>query len=192
MSATRVRGPILSAEQSAAAHAGPQGAFLIAAGPGTGKTFTATERFCWLVEQGVPSRVLTTSVGTMSPATVTVTLGRPPHDAAMIASRIAANGPCDRIMFPDEGNPSRRTRTFASRRQRVIQAGSMSLPFFDKFGSVHAARLKQQGRRFPLFIFEILTLTRLLRVSGSWVALTQRTHSQRAIGVIAFHRPWIF
>jgi len=60
MSTTRVRGPVLSAEQSAAAHAGPQGAFLIAAGPGTGKTFTATERFCWLVEQGVaPERILT-------------------------------------------------------------------------------------------------------------------------------------
>ncbi len=44
----------LSPEQAAAAHAGPDGAFLIAAGPGTGKTFTATERFCWLVEQGVP------------------------------------------------------------------------------------------------------------------------------------------
>jgi Superfamily I DNA and RNA helicases len=50
----------LSPEQSAAAHAGPEGAFLIAAGPGTGKTFTATERFCWLVEQGVaPDRILT-------------------------------------------------------------------------------------------------------------------------------------
>jgi DNA helicase-2/ATP-dependent DNA helicase PcrA len=50
----------LSPEQSAAAHAGPDGAFLIAAGPGTGKTFTATERFCWLVERGVPpDRILT-------------------------------------------------------------------------------------------------------------------------------------
>jgi DNA helicase-2/ATP-dependent DNA helicase PcrA len=50
----------LSAEQAAAAHAGPDGAFLIAAGPGTGKTFTATERFCWLVEQGVQAeRILT-------------------------------------------------------------------------------------------------------------------------------------
>jgi DNA helicase-2/ATP-dependent DNA helicase PcrA len=50
----------LSPEQAAAAHAGPEGAFLIAAGPGTGKTFTATERFCWLVEQGVaPDRILT-------------------------------------------------------------------------------------------------------------------------------------
>src|SRR5438046_10662542 len=42
----------------------------------------------------------------------------------------------------------------------------MSLPFFDRSASVHAARLKQQGRRFPLFIFEILTSTRRLRVSG--------------------------
>jgi DNA helicase II / ATP-dependent DNA helicase PcrA len=50
----------LSPEQSAAAHAGPSGAFLIAAGPGTGKTFTTTERFCWLVEQRVaPDRILT-------------------------------------------------------------------------------------------------------------------------------------
>jgi DNA helicase-2/ATP-dependent DNA helicase PcrA len=50
----------LSPEQTAAAHAGPDGAFLIAAGPGTGKTFTATERFCWLVERGVPpDRILT-------------------------------------------------------------------------------------------------------------------------------------
>lgn len=57
---TRVRGPVLSPEQAAAAHAGPAGAFLIAAGPGTGKTFTATERFCWLVEQGVaPEEILT-------------------------------------------------------------------------------------------------------------------------------------
>ena len=54
MSTTRAAPPRLSAEQAAAAHAGPQGAFLIAAGPGTGKTFTATERFCWLVQQGVP------------------------------------------------------------------------------------------------------------------------------------------
>ena len=71
-------------------------------------------------------------------------------------------------------------------------AGSISLPFVDRFASVHAARLKQQGRRFPLFIFEILTSTRRLRVSGFWVALTQRTHSQRAIGVISFQRSWIF
>ena len=60
MNVLRVRPAALSPEQAAAAHAGPQGAFLIAAGPGTGKTFTATERFCWLVEQGVaPDQILT-------------------------------------------------------------------------------------------------------------------------------------
>ena len=60
MSALRVGGSTLSAEQAAAAHAGPLGAFLIAAGPGTGKTFTATERFCWLVAQGAaPDHILT-------------------------------------------------------------------------------------------------------------------------------------
>jgi hypothetical protein len=56
--------------------------------------------------------------------------------------------------------------------QLCTHAGSTSLPVFDRFGSVHAARLKQQGRRFPLFIFEILTSTRRLRVSRFWVALT--------------------
>ncbi|MDQ2923179.1 MAG: UvrD-helicase domain-containing protein, partial [Candidatus Dormibacteraeota bacterium] len=61
MSAPRISSTVsLSPEQRAAAHAGPAGAFLIAAGPGTGKTFTTTERFCWLVEQGVaPDRILT-------------------------------------------------------------------------------------------------------------------------------------
>src|SRR5580765_2193668 len=61
MSTTRLPSTAsLSPEQAAAAHAGPAGAFLIAAGPGTGKTYTATERFCWLVEQGIaPDRILT-------------------------------------------------------------------------------------------------------------------------------------
>ena len=53
---------------------------------------------------GVPSKVLTICVGTISPATMTVTLGRPPHDAARIASRIAPSGPRDRIMASDEPN----------------------------------------------------------------------------------------
>jgi hypothetical protein len=56
---------------------------------------------------------------------------------------------------------------------------------------VHAARLKQHGRRFPLCIFEMLTSTRRWRVSGFRVALTHRTHSQRAIGVMSFHSSWI-
>src|SRR4029077_12833116 len=50
----------LSPEQAAAASVCPVRAVLIAGGPGTGKTFTATERFCWLVERGVPpDRILT-------------------------------------------------------------------------------------------------------------------------------------
>src|SRR5262245_9405616 len=76
--------------------------------------------------------------------------------------------------------------------QEWSSPGARSLPFFDRSGSVHAERSKQQGRLFPLFIFEMLTSTRRLRVSGFLVALTQRTHSQRAIGLISFHRFWIF
>src|SRR5215472_17063733 len=68
---------------------------------------------------------------------------------------------------------------------------SISLPFLDTSGSVQAARSKQQGSRFPLFIFDILTSTRRLRVSGSLVAFTQRTHSQRAMGVMSYQRSWI-
>jgi DNA helicase II / ATP-dependent DNA helicase PcrA len=40
-----------TAEQQAAIQAGPEGAFLIAAGPGTGKTYTMVQRFRWLVER---------------------------------------------------------------------------------------------------------------------------------------------
>ncbi len=76
--------------------------------------------------------------------------------------------------------------------QERSSLGSRSLPPLDRSGSVHAERLKQQGRLFPLSIFEMLTSTRRRRVSGFFVALTQRTHSQRAIGVISLHRPWIF
>ena len=39
-----------TAEQQAAIQAGPEGAYLIAAGPGTGKTYTMVQRFRWLVE----------------------------------------------------------------------------------------------------------------------------------------------
>lgn len=63
-----------------------------------------------------------------------------------------------------------------------------SFPLLERSGSVQDARLKQQGLRFPLFIFAMVTSTRRLRVSGFLVALTQRTHSQRAIGVISRHK----
>src|SRR5258708_38805423 len=56
-------------------------------------------------------------------------------------------------------------------------AGSRSLPFLARLGSVQAARSKQQGRRFPLFIFEMDTSTLRLSVSVLRVALTHRTHA---------------
>lgn len=43
--------PAPTPEQLAAARFGPRGPLLIAAGPGTGKTFTMVERYRWLVEQ---------------------------------------------------------------------------------------------------------------------------------------------
>ena len=60
----------ITAEQRAAAHAGPEGAFLIAAGPGTGKTFTMVERFRWLVrEQRVPAESILAVTFTEAAAT---------------------------------------------------------------------------------------------------------------------------
>ncbi len=41
-----------TAEQVAAIQAGPDGAFLVAAGPGTGKTYTMVQRFHWLARHG--------------------------------------------------------------------------------------------------------------------------------------------
>jgi hypothetical protein len=74
----------------------------------------------------------------------------------------------------------------------AVVEGSSSLPLAERSGSVQDARSKQQGRRFPLFIFEIVTSTRRLRVSAFLVAFTQRTHSQRAIGVMSRQSAWIF
>jgi hypothetical protein len=54
-----------------------------------------------------------------------------------------------------------------------------SLPLFESSGSVQAERLKQQGRRLPVLIFEMLTATRRSRVNGFSVALIHRTHSCR-------------
>lgn len=47
---------------------------------------------------------------------------------------------------------------------RVPYITSTSLPFFDRSGSVHEARSKQQGRRLPDRSFEIPTSTRRSRV----------------------------
>ena len=52
---------------------------------------------------------------------------------------------------------------------------------------MHAARLKQHGRRCLPFSFEMVFSIRITRVSVFAVEFTQRIHSQRAIGVMAFH-----
>ncbi len=47
--------PVPTEEQLSAIRAGPEGAYLIAAGPGTGKTYTMVQRFRWLaVKRRVP------------------------------------------------------------------------------------------------------------------------------------------
>jgi hypothetical protein len=48
------------------------------------------------LEQAVPSLVLASTIRTGSPATLTVTPGRPPHEARRIAKKIAASGRRDR------------------------------------------------------------------------------------------------
>jgi DNA helicase-2/ATP-dependent DNA helicase PcrA len=59
-----------TAEQLTAIHAGPEGAFLIAAGPGTGKTYTMVQRFRWLVEhERVPPQAILAVTFTEAAAT---------------------------------------------------------------------------------------------------------------------------
>jgi DNA helicase II / ATP-dependent DNA helicase PcrA len=76
-----------TAEQRAAIQAGPDGAFLIAAGPGTGKTYTMVQRFRWLVErQAVPPEAILAVTFTEAAATelrvrLTRELERPLDDA---------------------------------------------------------------------------------------------------------------
>ena len=70
---------------------------------------------------------------------------------------------------------------------RELESTSASTPFLASSGSVQAARSKQQGRRFPERSFEMPTSTRRLRVSGFLVVVIQRTHSQRAMGVMSLH-----
>jgi len=76
-----------TAEQRAAIQAGPDGAFLIAAGPGTGKTYTMVQRFRWLVErQAVPPEAILAVTFTEAAATelrvrLTRELERPLEDA---------------------------------------------------------------------------------------------------------------
>ena len=76
-----------TAEQRAAIEAGPEGAYLVAAGPGTGKTFTMVQRFRWLVEhERVPPESILAVTFTEAAATelgerLSRELGRPLQEA---------------------------------------------------------------------------------------------------------------
>jgi DNA helicase-2/ATP-dependent DNA helicase PcrA len=89
-------------EQRAAIEAGPDGAFLISAGPGTGKTFTMVRRFLWLVEQGVKPEAVLTVTFTEAAASelrerLSSQLGRP-LDEAWIDT---FHGVCARLLRED-------------------------------------------------------------------------------------------
>jgi hypothetical protein len=50
----------------------------------------------------------------------------------------------------------------------IATHGTRSLPLLASWGSVQLARLKQQVRRFPSFIFEMVTSTRRRECQGCW------------------------
>jgi DNA helicase II / ATP-dependent DNA helicase PcrA len=92
-----------TAEQAAAIQAGPEGAFLIAAGPGTGKTFTMVQRFRWLAEQRrVPAEEILAVTFTEAAATelrerLAAELGRPLEEAWIGTF----HGVCSRLLRED-------------------------------------------------------------------------------------------
>jgi hypothetical protein len=79
----------------------------------------------------------------------------------------------------------------AHRISQVDHRGLISFPFLDRSGSVHAARLKQHGLRFPPLHLGDAGLDAALAGAGIAGRMTHRTHSQRAIGVMSFHSPRI-
>jgi ATP-dependent helicase/nuclease subunit A len=92
-----------TAEQAAAIRAGADGAYLIAAGPGTGKTYTMVQRFRWLVEhERVPPEAILAVTFTEAAATelrerLASELGRP-LDEAWIGT---FHGVCARLLRED-------------------------------------------------------------------------------------------
>ena len=70
--------------------------------------------------------------------------------------------------------------------------GATSFPFFERSGSVHAERSKQQGRRFPeASLLGMLSILRL-RVSDCLAESTHIIKSFRASGGRSFHRAIAF
>src|SRR5688572_18116932 len=70
----------------------------------------------------------------------------------------------------------------------VSYFGSRSSQLCDTSGSLQRLRLKQQGRRIPLFSLSSATSICFWRVSGVLTARIQRIQSQRASGVISCHK----
>jgi hypothetical protein len=68
----------------------------------------------------------------------------------------------------------------------------MSAQLCDTSGSLQRLRLKQQGRLIPLFSLSSATSICFWRVSGVLTARIQRIQSQRASGVISFHKASAF
>src|SRR6476469_8848072 len=68
----------------------------------------------------------------------------------------------------------------------------MSTQLCDTSGSLQRLRLKQQGRLMPLLSLSSATSMCFWRVSGVLTARTQRIQSQRASGVISFHKASAF
>jgi len=92
-----------TAEQLAAIQAGPDGAFLIAAGPGTGKTYTMVQRFRWLVERHAvqPEAILAVTFTEAAATELRVRLTRElerPLDDAWIGT---FHGVCARLLRDD-------------------------------------------------------------------------------------------
>ncbi|HKA51760.1 MAG TPA: ATP-dependent helicase, partial [Candidatus Dormibacteraeota bacterium] len=90
-------------EQLAAIQAGPDGAFLIAAGPGTGKTYTMVQRFRWLVERHAvqPEAILAVTFTEAAATELRVRLTRElerPLDDAWIGT---FHGVCARLLRDD-------------------------------------------------------------------------------------------
>ncbi len=149
------------------AHAGPDGAFLIAAGPGTGKTHTMVERFTWLVgEHRVPVDSILAVTFTERAAAelrerVTAALGRV---EAMEGAWIGTfHGVCARLLRENAyvvGVP-RELRVLDEVGQRLLiddlrarlrsgEAGAVDLESLNELGADEVSDLLRNGLGFAL------------------------------------------
>jgi hypothetical protein len=106
-----------------------------------------------------PGRVFTASLSAMSPT--------PPSAAVRPASetgRTRRGEPGQPTMKRSASGLPRNSGAGMTTRPHGSYISSTSMPFFDRSGSVHDARSKQQGRRLPDRSFEMPTSTRRSRV----------------------------